>query len=201
MSQSSAIKCFGDAATSTTQVKFAGTKSIAFDGTGDYISAEDDASFSFGTGDFTVECWLFHQNASASYYDLIGTARNSAYMGSNRGGWIFSYYHNAGTVKFGYQYSSSWVSENSFTQTLNADTWYHLAISRQGNQLKCFVDGTQVGSTITNSSNIISTEPLTIGTGAGTSTYVNGYMQDVRITRGLARYTANFTPPTAELQG
>ena len=75
-------------------------------------------------------------------------------------------------------------------------------MTRQGNQLKCFADGIQVGSTVTNSTNIISTEPLTIGTGATvTSQYVTGYMQDIRVTKGLARYTANFTPPTAELEG
>ena len=204
LSQKSALTCYGDAATSTTQVKFAGTKSIAFDGTGDYISAEDDESFSFGTGDFTVECWLFHQNASASYYDLIATAKNSGYMGSNRGGWIFAYYHTHSStyaLRFGYQYNNAFPVDITFSKTLNVDTWYHIAMTRQGNQLKCFVDGTQVGSTATNSTNIISTEPLTIGTGSGISTYVTGYMQDVRITKGLARYTGNFTPPTAELKG
>ena len=204
LSQSSAITCFGNAATSTTQVKFAGTKSIYFDGTGDYISAENDAGFSFGTGDFTVESWLYHQNASATYYDLIGTAKNSGYMGSNRGGWIFAYYHTHGStyaLRFGYQYNNAFPDDIVFSKTLNVDTWYHIAMTRQGNQLKCFVDGVQVGSTVTNSTNLFSTEPLNIGTGSGISTYVTGYMQDVRITKGLARYTANFTPPTAELQG
>ena len=206
LSQGNALKCIGNAATSTTQVKFAGTRSIYLDGTGDYITAaEDDASFSFGTGDFTVECWLYHQNASALYYDLVATASNANYIGSNRGGWIFGYYHTHSStyaLKFGYQYNNAFVHDINFSKTLNADTWYHIALTRQGNQLKCFADGIQVGSTVTNSTNIISTEPLTIGTGATvTSQYVTGYMQDIRVTKGLARYTANFTPPTAELEG
>ena len=176
--------------------------SAYFDGTGDYISAEDDASFSFGTGDFTVESWLYHQNASASYYDLIGTASNSGYIGSNRGGWIFAYYHTHGStyaLKFGYQYNNAFPVDISFSKTLNVDTWYHIAMTRQGNQLKCFVNGIQVGSTVTNSTNIISTEPLTIGTGSNISTYVTGYMSDVRVVKGTAVYTSNFTPPTAPL--
>ncbi len=176
--------------------------SAYFDGTGDYISAEDDASFSFGTGDFTVESWLYHQNGSASYYDLIGTASNSGYIGSNRGGWIFAYYHTHGStyaLKFGYQYNNAFPVDISFSKTLNVDTWYHIAMTRQGNQLKCFVNGIQVGSTVTNSTNIISTEPLTIGTGSNISTYVTGYMSDVRVVKGTAVYTSNFTPPTAPL--
>jgi len=177
--------------------------SVYFDGTGDYISAEDDASFSFGTGDFTVECWLFHQNASALYYDLIGTASNANYIGANRGGWIFGYYHTHSStyaLKFGYQYNNTFVHDISFSKTLNADTWYHIALTRQGNQLKYFVDGIQVGSTVTNSTNIVSTEPLTIGTGATvTSQYVTGYMSDVRVVKGTAVYTSNFTPPTEPL--
>ena len=177
--------------------------SVYLDGTGDYISAEDDASFSFGTGDFTVECWLFHQNASALYYDLIGTASNANYIGANRGGWIFGYYHTHSStyaLKFGYQYNNAFPDDISFSKTLNADTWYHIALTRQGNQLKYFVDGIQVGSTVTNSTNIVSTEPLTIGTGATvTSQYVTGYMSDVRVVKGTAVYTSNFTPPTAPL--
>ena len=177
--------------------------SVYLDGTGDYISAEDDASFSFGTGDFTVECWLFHQNASALYYDLIGTASNANYIGANRGGWIFGYYHTHSStyaLKFGYQYNNAFVHDINFSKTLNADTWYHIALTRQGNQLKYFVDGIQVGSTVTNSTNIVSTEPLTIGTGATvTSQYVTGYMSDVRVVKGTAVYTSNFTPPTEPL--
>ena len=124
-------------------------------------------------------------------------------MGSNRGGWIFAYYHTHGStfaLRFGYQYNNAFPVDITFSKTLNVNTWYHIAITRQGNQLKCFADGIQVGSTTTNSTNLISTEPLNIGTGSGISTYVTGYMQDVRVTKGLARYTANFTPPT-ELRG
>ena len=177
---------------------------VTFDGTGDYLSAEDDTNFSFGTGDFTVECLLFRQSNSATINDIMGTSNNSAYLGSNRGGWVLAYYHNYSVgnlyaVKFGYQYNNSFPVDIAFTKTLNANTWYHLAITRQGNQLKCFVDGTQTGNTVTDSTNMISTEPLTVGTGSGASNYVTGNISNVRVIKGTAVYTSNFTPPTSPL--
>ena len=176
-----------------------------FDGTGDYLSAEDDTNFSFGTGDFTIECWLFRQDNSVTFNDLVGTANNNVLVGSNRGGWVLAYYHNYGTgnlyaVKFGYQYNNSFPVNIAFTKTLNTNTWYHLAITRQGNQLKCFVDGTQTGSTTTNSTDMISTEPLTVGTGSsGGQSFIKGSISNVRVVKGTAVYTSNFTPPTAPL--
>jgi len=199
------VSAFGPFLTSSVYSAAVNGASAYFDGNGDYLSAEDDANFSFGTGDFTVECWLFHQNASATFYDIMGTANNSAYVGSNRGGWILAYYHTYGSgryaVQFGYQYNNSFPVDVAFSKTLNADGWYHLTISRQGNQLKCFVNGIQAGSTVTNSTDMISTEPLTVGTGSGASNSgpMTGYICDARVVKGTAVYTGNFTPPTAPL--
>ena len=81
-------------------------------------------------------------------------------------------------------------------------TWYHLAITRSGTSVKFFVDGTQVGSTATNSTNINSgSASIAIGgsTGAGDSVDHNGNFAAVRITKGVARYTASFTPPSLPL--
>jgi len=80
----------------------------------------------------------------------------------------------------------------------NSSQWYHIAVTREGSSLKQFVDGTQLGTTVTDNTNYA--DGLT-WIGYGGSGYFNGYMSDVRITKGLARYTANFTPPTAALQG
>ena len=202
-SQGANLKLVGNTTGSTTQVKFAGSKSMYFDGSGDYLETSSTSfdNFNFGTGDFTVEFFLRNVNQSGyTYFDILGTANNGAYIGSNRGGWMLSYYTSQ-FLKFNYQYNNTWVFENSFAQTLNIDTWYHIAVTRQGTQLKCFVDGNQAGSTITNSTNLISTEPLNIGRGYGGGVATNSYIQDVRITKGLARYTSNFTPPTAEFEG
>ena len=201
-SQTANIQLFGNTTGSTTQVKFADTKSMYFDGTGDYLETSSTSldNFNFGTGDFTVECFIRNVYIPSTYFDILGTANNAAYVGSNRGGWMLSYYTSQ-NLKFSYQYNNSWIFENSFAQTLNINTWYHIAVTRQGTQLKCFVDGNQVGSTITDSTNLISTEPFNIGRGYGGVKYANSYIQDVRITKGLARYTANFTPPIESLKG
>ncbi|MDA8882959.1 LamG domain-containing protein [bacterium] len=201
-SQTTNIQLFGNTTGSTTQVKFADSKSMYFDGAGDYLETSSTSldNFNFGTGDFTVECFLRNVYQSGSYFDILGTANNAGYVGSNRGGWMLSYYTSQ-QLRFSYQYNNAWIFENSFAHALNINTWYHIAVTRQGTQLKCFVDGNQVGSTITDSTNLISTEPFNIGRGYGGTVTTNSYIQDVRITKGLARYTANFTPPAEPLKG
>ena len=176
--------------------------SVYFDGTGDYLRVANSANFDFPS-DFTLEFWANFDNTSwPSYLDITGNANNGAYIGSGRGGWIASYYDSNSTLKFSYQYNSSWVFEHSFVLSagLEPDQWYHIAFTRESNSLKCFLNGQQVGSTITESTSIVSGEPLDIGTGYnGTGTKVNGSISDYRIVQGTAVYTANFTPPTAPL--
>ena len=78
------------------------------------------------------------------------------------------------------------------------DTWYHMALSREGTSMRWFVDGdlkdTQTVSTDINPS----TDGLRIGAPNYTSgEYINGWIEEFRFSKGVARYTANFTPPTA----
>jgi hypothetical protein len=120
--------------------------------------------------------------------------------------WIM-YRNGSGNFAFG-QYSNTgnvFRTFASFTPTLN--TWYHIAVSRSGTDLRGFIDGQQQGSTITDSTawtNKSGSRPLRMGRfigGGGSSSYFNGYAQGVRITKGLARYTGNFTPPTKDFDG
>jgi hypothetical protein len=80
-----------------------------------------------------------------------------------------------------------------------AGTWFHVALARASGQTRLFKDGTQVGSTYSDSSNYSNAEMRlfartdTFNSGA----HLNGYIDEFRITKGVARYTANFTPPTA----
>ena len=186
LSQKSEITCFGDAATSTTQVKFAGTKSIYGDGSGDYVSMPIDP---IGTDDFTVEAWIYPTNLGSYATPISGATIGGA----------------KGTV-FGVD---SWfvgnnISFQNFTSAANkivVDQWQHIAITRQGTSLKLFYNGTQFDSG-TNSTDLNQTTYVLFARYTDGS-YLDyaGYIQDFRITKGLARYTANFTPPTAESQG
>ena len=190
----------GNTAASTGQYKYLPT-SMYFDGTGDYINLNHSDGFGFGTGDFTIETWIYSNSAPTSYLDFAGNASNSVYVGSGRGGWVASY-NGSSSWKFSYQYNSSWVFEYSFAGSFAGSTWYHIAFVRENGSIKAFLDGTQIGSAQSNTTNIISAEPLYIGTAFGNNgSKLNGYMSDFRVTKGLARYTANFTPPSAALDG
>jgi hypothetical protein len=198
LSQSSAITCFGDAATSTTQVKFAGTKSIYLDGTGDYLTGASSATIGIGTGDFTIECW-FYATDGTSVDRGIWETRTDGYPNWSDG---LSLTRLTETT-FRLYGSSALIVSSATTITNN---WNHLAVVRNSGTLKFFVNGVSQG-TVSNSTNMNSAQPIVIGSGRYTTSNstpthaVKGYIQDFRITKGLARYTANFTPPTAQLNG
>jgi hypothetical protein len=87
------------------------------------------------------------------------------------------------------------------SHTMVVNTWQHLAVVRNGNVYTLYVDG--VSRETTTNANIVDTgtDPLLLGFKSGQTYPAVGYFQDIRVTKGLARYTANFTPPTEELQG
>lgn len=196
----------GNVTASNTQRKFATSSAIYFDGSGDYLDfvKKDEYHFS-SSDDFTVEgWWYFAANSGTIPFILMGTGVDAT--PAHYSDWIM-YRNGSGNFAFG-QYSNTgnvFRTFASFTPTLN--TWYHIAVSRSGTDLKGFIDGQQQGSTITDSTawtNKSGARPLRMGRfigGGGSSSYFNGYAQSVRITKGLARYTANFTPSTSEFTG
>jgi hypothetical protein len=179
------LETVGNAQISTSVKKF-GTGSIAFDGTEDYLSTLGNPLFAFGTGDFTIECWLNITTFNGGVVvDFRPTTTNGNYP---------LIYLNSSTLEF-YASGATQIASG----TLTTGTWFHFALSRSGSSMKMFINGTQAGSTYTASVN------YSVGTllGIGTSTYVlgssilNGYIDEFRITKGYARYTTTFTPPTA----
>ena len=161
---------------------------IAFDGTGDYLDVGSNSAFGYGLSDFTIEFWIY-RNASAALQGFLDQRTGietvlapTFYVSSN----LFFYFANgANRISAG---------------TLAASQWLHIALSRSGTATKLFVNGVQVGSTFTDTLDYINT-PVRIGGangGAGPGlASLNGYIDDLRITKGIARYTANFTPPDA----
>jgi len=183
------LETVGNAQISTSVVKY-GTGSMAFDGTGDYLTSNAPTNnYAFGTGDFTIEGW-FYLNTTASSQNFLDFRSSPSDV--------------AGALYFDTTNVNWYVSgANRITGgTLSTSTWYHIAVCRSGTSTKLFISGTQVGSTYTDTNNYIcpSGRPYLGALGDGTGTlYFNGYMDDIRITKGYARYTANFTPPTAAL--
>ena len=188
----------GNAQISTTQSKF-GSSSAYFDGTGDYIDLGGSSLRSVcDSGDFALELW-FYQDSRSSWTSLITN------YGTGNGGWAVYINTDSPNQVYWWHYNGSgWVYLNH-TQgtrtTITLDTWHHVAITRNGNTWRLFLNGVQE-DTITDSNNITASNGavssgLRLGTiNAGLQYPLHGYIDDVRITNGDSRYTSNFTPPT-----
>ncbi len=191
------LETLGNAQISTTQSKWGGS-SLSFDGTGDYLTIPDTNLLEFGSGNFTVEAWV-RFNTLPSNAGVQNIA--SKWDNSTQKAWYMYIYNNAGTYQFFFTYTTNGSTNINpvGNVTLSTNTWYHFAVSRNGADLKLFLDGTQVGTThnIGTSTIFGGTYPIQVGAWGSGSDPLNGYIDDLRVTLGYARYTANFTPPTA----
>jgi hypothetical protein len=169
----------------TAQSKFGGA-AANLTGAAAALKTPTNAAFSFGTGDFTVEMWVYHPvTGNPGYLDnrLNSPATAFVLYDSNAGATITPTFFAA--------------AANRITGTINlsTSTWHHLALCRASGVTRLFVDGVQSGSNYTDSNNYLSTD-FVVGSNFVYSAPV-GWLDDLRITKGIARYTAAFTPPTA----
>jgi Concanavalin A-like lectin/glucanases superfamily/Putative Ig domain len=182
----------GNASISTSIKKY-GNTSLAFDGSGDALASPANINLAVGSGDFTIEMWVNGANNGSA----VGGAFPRLFtLGTAQGVGCIESYNASGTM---YVDISGAGGPISFTaSTLLNSTWNHYAITRSGTSLKAFVNGTQVGTTATNSTNLnlAATTQSWIGAISASAGNFNGYIDDLRITKGVARYTSNFTPPT-----
>jgi hypothetical protein len=194
------VTAVGNAQISTAQSKFGGS-SIAFDGNGDYLTIPDSTAWNL-PNDFTIEAWVYLTAYSASWFGAFGAAVVSQYNFSGGGpdsGWQLRINGTASSYTTINLYTG--LTDLNFATTVSLNTWTHVAVTRSGSSIRAFVGGTQAGSTVTNNDAFTEsgTRPLWIG-GLNDAAYrfwFPGYMDDLRITKGVARYTANFTPPAA----
>ena len=141
------------------------------------------------TGDFTLEAWIYDtstdgyptfcwNSASTGVYLYLG---NNATSGSNKVVRMWS--NNSVTV---------------FSTELPQSQWYHFALVRSGTSVKVYINGTADATVRTDSGTFLFGDTSTLEIGSQSTTYpFNGYMDDIRMTKGVARYTSNFTPPTS----
>jgi len=180
----------GDAKLSTTQKKF-GATSLVLDGTGDYVNITSTPDFNFGTGDFCVEAWIYNTNQPAANQVIFDFRTSNPQE-------VPTVYINATTNTL--RFSSSGLAHIDSVSTIPLNTWTHIAVAKSSNNTKMFIDGNQVGSTYADTNTYVQ-GALTIGARFDATTPFTGYIDDVRISKGTARYTGTFTPPTTALAG
>lgn len=195
------LTAVGNAQISTAQAKF-GYASMLFDGNGDAVTAPSSSAWDFGTGDFTVECFVFPTNGTTTLNQGL-IVRDS--IGGTRG-WLMYLADGTGgsTVRalaFGV-WSGATVAAVMSTYAPTVNTWTHVAVTRQSGVFKLWANGTLVATQpgFTSLSVGSSGTPLAIGslwssTGATAASGLIGHIDEVRITKGVACYTAAFTPP------
>ena len=177
------------AAISTAQSKFGGASGL-FDGTNDYLSTNSTSDFDW-QGDITIECWIYplalNGNNSTSY-GVVGTHFNFSDQCT------LIYIGGAGRIMIG-KIGLNEIS--STTGVISTSIWQHIAVVKSGSTTTIYVNGSSVASNTTNVWNTVTT-PLWIGyINPSNGSYFNGYIDELRITKGVARYTGSFTPQTS----
>lgn len=178
------VTTYGNASISSAISKFG--QAGYFDGTTDGMSTPSSTDFDFGSGDYTLECWI-NLNATTTTELLI---RRSAAT------WApFSLYVDGTGLGFsGSTTGASWDIAITGTTAVSTGVWHHAALTRYGNVYTLWLDGTACGTTTVSGALMSSTSPVYIGCDFNQAYSMNGYLDDVRITKGIARYTAAFTP-------
>jgi predicted secreted protein len=199
-SQGTNLKLVGDTTGSTTQVKFAGSKSMYFDGSGDYVFVPASSFLDISSSDITIEGYFYTTSTSVKqgvwefYSDDSNYAR--LFFEGGNGNVLRLTLNSAGTLRL----------NATGTTTLSINTWYHIAVTRDHSSgaWKTYIGGVQDTGASGTESAAVDTSLWNFEIGrdlAGTDRYWAGYIQDFRFTKGLARYTANFTPPILSLKG
>lgn len=193
-----AVTANGNAQISTAQSKFGGA-SAYFDGTGDSLSLSSNIGFAFGTGAFTLETYIYPTvNGSSGGSTLLDFRAAldanpwTLYIKNTGSGNFLGMYHATGTT------FAEWGGTGQY---LALNQWHHVALVSDGTTYKLFANGT-VFTVSAGSASVVNlgttSKPCRIGAAAdGTTAPYAGYIDDLRITKGVARYTSNFTPSLA----
>lgn len=182
----------GNAQIDTAASKFGGASGL-FDGTGDYIDTPDHADYNLGSSDFTVDAWV-RRNATGARQFICGQLDAAGSNGS-----IIVEFDATDHLKATLTYASG-VSTVAETGNTLSDTaaFHHIAIIRSGNTLYTAIDGTlSTGTSVTGITVDDAATAYSVGRcGAFNGLYYNGWIDEFRLSTGIARWTANFTPPT-----
>lgn len=158
--------------------------SVQFNGSTQWLTVPTNAAFAFGTGDFTIELWLYNRsNGQSTLFDFRATTSSASPYVFKTGSNTISYNTaGAGTVITG-------------TKTLALNTWHHIALVKSSNVTRLYVNGTQDGSSYSDTNTYVNTTVVLIANSFQLTSPVNGYISNFRIVKGTAVYTSNFIRP------
>lgn len=183
------VTAVGNGKLTTTSPKF-GSACGNFAASGDYITVPANAAFNFGTGDWTIEFWVKSTNTARcdpAWQNAISTTTGNWELILNN--------ISSGSMEW---WEGNFGKISATGTGWNDGNWHHHAITRSGNSVRMFLDGVQKGSTYTTSYTYGSSSVGVVFSTDGqshTTAPILGQMDEIRITKGVARYTANFTPP------
>ena len=188
----SSLSTIGNTSISTTQSKWGGS-SVYFDGSGDYLIVPTSSAMQFGTGDFTIECWVY-LTAKPTTQPAIFCNYNSFAAGSIS---LFAGHSSSSTTQYQVAINGVFPAIQS-TSTIVYNVWTHLAVVRSGSTITLYINGVADGTANSAASLNGVGSNWSIGTMLDfiADGYINGYVDDFRITKGVARYTSNFSVPT-----
>ena len=184
------VTAVGNAQISTAQSKFGGA-SILLDGAGDYLQSPSSTDFQLGTGDFTLELWIYSLGfAGAPNFNDYGALFDYRTANVSQVNVLLTFLGSSTLVL--YVNGATRIAGSA----ISTNTWTHVALSRTSGTTKLFINGSQEGSNYADTNSYTSSVFRT-GSNIAGDAFFNGYIDDLRITKGIARYTSNFTPPTA----
>ena len=163
-----------------------------FDGSGDYLSTPSSSNFAFGTGDFTVEAWIYTNTLSGER----GFIQTSDTAGGLKTSYTTGVIINIDTSPYGISCNIGGTGITSGSTYIATNTWYHVALTRASGSVRLFINGALVGGPTTITANLTGTYAA-VGGYYNTSYLWNGYIANLRVVKGTAVYTASFTPPTS----
>jgi len=187
------LETVGNAQISTSVKKY-GTGSMYFDGSGDYLTAPSNPAYNLGSGSFTVEFWLYPNTITIPNPDneswLVARTNYSSDIG-------WSVFQANQQIRFRIGNTGGTIATGN---VITATTWQHIAVVRSGSTISIYVNGTSQGSgtnsSFTDASTVLVVGGITATTGWNGNKPLDGYIDELRISK-VARYTTTFTPPTA----
>lgn len=189
-----AVTANGGAKTVTALSKYYGSSGY-FGGIDDYLEIPAHTDFNFGSGDFCVEVWVYLVTPPAyqSSSSVVGIYNNV----NNLRSWVVNLYNDSGVYRVQFVLSSSGANFSALVAgNMALNQWYHIACVKLGNDMIIYVDGIETGRDTYTESIFTSSTRLTVGRYDNSNSHFNGgFIQDIRVTKGFARYTGNFTPP------